>query len=481
LSSKLDPESFWLSISDLHAKLAAKAFTCTELTEAWLDRLERSGSRYNALAHSLRKPALRRANDVDRELKRGRTRGPLQGVPYGAKDLLSFAGEPTAWGSDAYAGQVFPEHATAIAKLERAGAVCIGKLAMVELAGAPGYRYASASATGACLNPWDMTRWSGGSSSGSGAAVAAGLVPYAIGSETWGSILNPSAYCGVTGLRPTYGLVSRGGAMTVSWTLDKIGPMCRSAADCGLVLAVLAGADSRDPGSAGKSFYNAPEFQRANKEITIGWAPRDLEMIADAETRKVFAAAYETFRQMGFVTKEIALPAMPYGAVADTIIACESASYFEELIETGGVNRIKDAYQAELLQESQSIAARDYLKAMRIRSIVQDYFRRLFIDVDILLAPSAFTVATRLTDRLDRPAPGLHENVNLPNEGLRSLDAAGNLAGLPALSLPCGFAGGLPLGMSLVSRSFQENLLLAVGRRFQERTDWHKKRPQVVA
>ena len=160
------PEVFWLSIGEIHAKLAAREFSCKELTKAWLERLETMGPRYNALALSLRKPAISRAKEIDKEFKRGRTRGPLQGVPYGAKDLVSFAKFPTGWGAKPYAGQVFPEHATVVSKLDAVGGICIGKLGMVELAGGGGYRYAAASSTGPGLNPWDTGRWSGGSSSG---------------------------------------------------------------------------------------------------------------------------------------------------------------------------------------------------------------------------------------------------------------------------------------------------------------------------
>ena len=182
-------------------------------------------------------------------------------------------------------GQVFDYNATVIDKLDGVGAVLTGKLAMVELAGGGGYRYASASLTGPGLNPWDRTRWSGGSSSGSAAAVAAGLVPFAIGSETSGSIVTPASYCGVTALRPTYGLVSRHGAMALSWTLDKLGPFARSAEDCGLVLQVIAGKDGKDPGSAGKSFYYTPQYARPMKELKIGYAPVDFAERAEAPAR----------------------------------------------------------------------------------------------------------------------------------------------------------------------------------------------------
>src|SRR5712692_10581125 len=220
----LTDDIFFATVAELNAKLKAKEFSAVDLARAFGQRLERLGPRYNALALPLTDVAIRRAHDVDRELKRERYRGPLQGIPFGAKDLLSYAGQPTTWGARPHAGQVFDYTATVLEKLNKTGAVLIGKLAMVALAGGGGYRSAAASMFGPGLNPWDRGRWSGGSSSGSGSAVAAGLVPFAIGSETSGSILTPAAFCGVTGLRPTYGLVSRHGAMALSWTMDKLGP-----------------------------------------------------------------------------------------------------------------------------------------------------------------------------------------------------------------------------------------------------------------
>jgi len=478
LSSKpISPDTFWLSVREINAKLIAKEFDCEALTKAAAERLEKLGPKYNALAHPLTKIAVKRAKEIDKELKRGRTRGPLQGVPYGAKDLLSFGGEPTRWGAKPFENQKFEDHATAILRLDKLGAICVGKLGMVELAGGGGYRFPAASLTGPGLNPWDVTRWSGGSSSGSGSAVAAGLVPYALGSETWGSILTPAAYCGVTGHRPTYGLVSRHGAMALSWTLDKIGPMCRSAADCGIVLQAIAGSDSADPGSAGKSFYYAPQFIRPNTEIRIGFAPQDLDLIVDEEVRKTFTATYEAFRQLGFPMKEVALPEMPYSAAASTIIACEASSIFEELIASGKVDQLADQNQIQGLKASFDYSARDYLKAMRVRALAQEMFRKLFEDVDVLLAPSRINIASKLTDPLDKPAGITREGVTMKNRGLRDLSAAGNLAGLPALSLPCGFVQGMPLGMSIVSRPFQDSLVLTVGARYQEKSDWHKRRP----
>ena len=225
---------------------------------------------------------------------------PLQGIPYGAKDLLAVKKQPTTWGAKPYAAQVFDYDAHVIERLDKVGAILIAKLSMVELAGGGDYRTAAASLTGPGLNPWDRTRWSGGSSSGPGAAVAAGLVTFAIGSETSGSILTPSAFCGVTGLRPTYGLVSRHGAMALSWTLDKLGPMCRSAEDCALVLHEIAGVDTDDPGSAGRSFNYTPQYTtRRLTEITIGYMPVDFQDGAEPAAQPAFQAAFEVIQVAG--------------------------------------------------------------------------------------------------------------------------------------------------------------------------------------
>ena len=467
---------FFATITEINQKLKAKEFSAVELTKAFCDRLETLGPRYNAVALSLREQALRAAKDVDGDIKRDRLRGALQGVPFGAKDLLSYEKHPTTWGAKPYAGQVFNYTATPLKKLAKNGSLLIGKLAMVELAGGPGYRYAAASLTGPGLNPWDRTRWSGGSSSGSAIAVAAGLVTYALGSETSGSILTPSAFCGITGLRPTYGLVSRYGAMALSWTLDKIGPMCRSADDCGFVLQAIAGADAEDPGSAGKSFYYAPAFARNLKEIRVGFAPVDFDQWAEPAARPDFAKALDTIRSLGVQVTEAKLPDFPYGPMIGTIISTEASAIFEPLIQSGRVNELADQKQIAGLKAGLEIPAKDYLKAMRIRSLVQSAFRDLLADVDVLIAPSRLTPAPKITQPLDRP---LSDRPTPTDRGLTALIPAGNLAGLPALSLPCGFADGMPMAIQLVGRPFAENMLLSIGKHFQETTDWHRRRPPI--
>src|ERR687885_1275656 len=242
-------DTLFLSVAELAGQIRARKLSPVELTEGYLQRLETVGKRLNAVAYVMRETALREARQAEDEIRRGRYRGPLHGVPYGVKDLCATREAPTTWGATPYKDQRFDYDATIVTRLREAGAVLLGKLAMIELAGGMGYNEADASWTGACRTPWNTGYWSGGSSSGPGAATAAACVAFAIGSETSGSIITPSAFCGLTGLRPTYGAVSRHGAMALSWTLDKLGPMCRSANDAALVYSVIAGRDPLDPTS----------------------------------------------------------------------------------------------------------------------------------------------------------------------------------------------------------------------------------------
>jgi aspartyl-tRNA(Asn)/glutamyl-tRNA(Gln) amidotransferase subunit A len=473
----LGNDIFFATIPELNKRLAAREISAEELARAFVNRLEQQGPRYNALALPLLQQALRQAKLVDQDIKRGRLRGPLQGIPYGVKDLLAYAGQPTTWGAKPYAGQVFDYNATVIEKLSAVGSVLAGKLAMVELAGGGGYRTTAASLFGPGINPWDRTCWSGGSSSGSAAAVAAGLVPFAIGSETSGSIVTPASYCGVTALRPTYGLVSRHGAMALSWTLDKLGPFARSAEDCGLILQVIAGKDSNDPGSSGRGFYYTPQYARPLKDLRIGYAAVDFTDRADASARPAFQAALDVVKQNGATLVEVKLPQFPYGAALSTILAAEEGSIFEPLITSGRVDQLVDPMQIAGLKASLEVPAKDYLKAMRLRRLMQQAFAQLFTQVDALVTPGRSGPATKIDQPLDRPAPGSAQPPAGTPPGFQAIIPAGNLAGLPALVLPCGMAGNLPVALQVVGAPFSENVLLSIGRDFQSRTDWHKRRP----
>ncbi|MBI3694040.1 MAG: amidase, partial [Acidobacteria bacterium] len=317
-----------------------------------------------------------------------------------------------------------------------------------------------------------------GSSSGSGAAVAAALVPFALGSETSGSILTPAAFCGVTGLRPTYGLVSRHGAMALSWTLDKIGPLCRSAEDCALVLKAIAGKDSNDPASSGKSFYYVQDYGRPLSELRIGYAPVDFADRAAEPARPAFRAALEVFSKLGPKMVEISLPPMPYSEVVGAIIQAEGSTVFEPLIKSGKLDQMPDERQKAGLRAGLEMPAKDYLNAMRLRRIMQEKISRLFVEVDVILSVSRSGPASGINEPLDRSAT---PPAGAP-AGNTALIAAGNLAGLPALSLPCGFTpDNLPLAVQLVGRPFDELTVITLGREFQKLTDWHRKRPPVAA
>ncbi|HTP85570.1 MAG TPA: amidase [Bryobacteraceae bacterium] len=470
---------FFSTIGELNARLRARDISARDLVDSFGDRLTALGPKYNALALPLLDAAKKAARDVDGDIKRERFRGPLQGIPWGAKDLLSVKKTVTAWGAKPYASQVFDYTATAVRRLEKKSALLLGKLAMVELAGGPlGYHSAAASVTGPGLNPWDTTRWSGGSSSGSATAVSAGLVTFALGSETVGSIVTPSAFCGVTGLRPTYGLVSRYGAMPLSWTLDKIGPICRCAEDCGRVLEAIAGGDEKDSGSAGKSFYYAPQYARDLKMLHAGFAAVDFDEWAEPAARLDFAKALDTLRAMGLQFVPAKLPDFPYGPMITAILGSEAAAIFEPLVASGQVNQLADQKQIAGFHAALELPAVAYLNAMRLRRTMQQALRQLLSEIDVLVAPARFGPANKVSEPLDQPGD---PNRQMPKDpGLTALVAAGNLAGLPALVVPCGFADGMPIAIQIVGRAFTENTLLAIGREFQNRTDWHKRRPPTL-
>src|SRR3974390_672459 len=264
----------YASVGELAKQIESKQLSPVELTESYLERSEKLGSRLNAYARLTPTVALEQAKIAEKEIRRGHYPGPLPVIPYAAKDLLAVKGIPTTWGAKTYADQVFDYNAAVIEHLKNVGAVMLGKAAMIELAGGMGYTFASASLQGETKNPWNTTCWTCGSSSGSGAIVAAGLAAFALGPETWGSILCQSAFCGVSGLRPTYGRVSRRGAMALSYSMDKIGPMARSAEDCTRIFAAIAGHDPLDRSTLPidkAAFTFSPAAELKPRALRIGW------------------------------------------------------------------------------------------------------------------------------------------------------------------------------------------------------------------
>ena len=465
---------------ELAAGLRKRRFSAVELATMSLDLLGKLGPSYNAVAALMPERALDEAKRADRALKE-RKRGPLIGVPYGAKDLLAARGAPTTWGAPPYRDQIIGEDATVVTRLKRNGGVLAAKLAMVELAGGGGYRSPSASLQGPGRNPWNRERWSGGSSSGSGSAVGAGLVPFAIGSETSGSIGTPSAYCGVTGLRPTYGLVSRSGAMALSWTLDKLGPMARTAGDCALVLEAIAGPDASDRTTSGKRFRSmaARAAATAVKRARIAFAEEDIADHASPEAKRALEKGVAEFRKIAPSFVRATLPAMPFGPMVQTVYGSEGAEIFAELIEGPRFEQLVDARQKAGLRAALETKARDYLHAMRLRTRLQDALASLFQEADVILSVGRAITATPLTQPLDSP-PSTASVSPPPNRrpGNIGLIAAGNLAGVPAIFFPCGFGtDGLPVGLQLVGPPLSEPLLVALASAFQRETGHHLKRP----
>jgi aspartyl-tRNA(Asn)/glutamyl-tRNA(Gln) amidotransferase subunit A len=459
------------SVGELARRIESKQLSPVELTERYLNRCEKIGPRLNAYARLTPELALQQAHAAEKEIQRGHYRGPLHGIPYAAKDLLSVKGIPTTWGAKPFADQVFEYDATVIEHLNNVGAVLLGKAAMIELAGGMGYMYASASLQGETKNPWDPNCWTCGSSSGSGAIVAAGLAAFAIGTETWGSIVCPSAFCGVSGLRPTYGRVSRHGAMALSYSLDKIGPLARSASDCAQVFAAIAGHDPRDHSTLAidkAAFTYSPSAALKSRPLRIGWLTNAWKKY-EPGVAKVLETAHSMIRHTFPGTKNVALPEGPWEDAANIILQSEGASAFEPLIRSGRVSELVDPLGRVAGYVGQAVSGADYNTALRIREILQLRMSELFDSYDVLVTASQPVAATPLTLNL---VTGL----SFPDP----LGAIGNLCGLPALSVPCGFTEkNLPIGLQFIARAGDDSAVLQAGQAFQQATTWHRKHPKI--
>jgi aspartyl-tRNA(Asn)/glutamyl-tRNA(Gln) amidotransferase subunit A len=465
-------EIFYLPITELAKRIETKKLSPVELTQTYLERSAKLGPKLNAFATLTPDLALEQAKAAEKEIQRGHYRGPLHGIPYAAKDLLAVKGLPATWGAKPYANQVFDYDAAVIEHLTRVGAVLIGKAAMIELAGALGYRFASASLQGATKNPWSATSWAGGSSSGSAAIVAAGLAAFAIGTETWGSIICPSAFCGVTGFRPTYGRVSRYGAMAAAPSMDKIGALARSVEDCARVFAAIAGHDPRDrstvPIDKG-AFTYSPSLDLKSRSLKLGWLSNAWQKI-DPAAAKPLSTADRTLKKIFPTTKAASLPEGPYEDAANLTIAAESAASFSDLIRSGRVAEIIDPLGQISGYVSEQYSATDYLRAQSIREMLQRKMEVLFDAYDVLVAPSLPVSATPLDANLET-------DLAFPDP----LGAIGNLCGLPAISVPCGFTDrNLPVGLQFVARAGDDIAAIQAARTFQMRTDWHRRHPKLA-
>jgi Asp-tRNA(Asn)/Glu-tRNA(Gln) amidotransferase A subunit family amidase len=464
-------ELFYLSVSELAKRIETKKLSPVDLTQVYLDRSQKLGPRFNAYAQLTPEIALEQAKAAEKEIQRGHYRGALHGIPYAAKDLLSVKGLPTTWGAKPYAGQVFDYNATVIEHLNRVGAVMIGKASMIELAGGMGYRFASASLQGEAKNPWDTKCWTCGSSSGSGAIVAAGLAAFAIGTETWGSIICPSAFCGASGLRPTYGRVSRYGAMALAPSMDKIGPLARSAEDCARIFAAIAGHDPKDRGTLPidrAAFTYSPSIELHSRPLKLGWLTNAWKSL-DPSIAKPVETAARVLRKFFFSVKNAEMPVGPWEDAGGIIVAAEGAASFRSLIRSGKARELTDPLGQIAGYVNEQYSAADYLQALKVREILQKKMDELFESFDLLVTAS-------------QPVPATPLDLNLET-GLvfpDPLGAIGNLCGLPALSVPCGFTEkNLPAGLQFIARAGDDIAVLQAARTFQQHTDWHKRHPRI--
>ena len=433
------------TIGELSQLIQTRKVTSEQLTAMYLNRLKKYGPKLECVITLTESLAFAQAKRADAEIRRGVYRGPLQGIPYGAKDLLATKGILTTWGSVPFKEQKFDEDATVIKRLEQAGAVLVAKLTMGELA------WGDVWFGGMTRNPWDYKQGSSGSSAGSASATAAGLVGFAIGTETWGSIVSPSTRCGVTGLRPTYGRVSRTGAMALSWSMDKIGPICRTVEDCAIVLNAICGPDGKD-----QTLYDVP-FNYDPKinlhDLRIGFLKTAFDSVKGDHANN--DAALAKLRELGATLIPIELPRYPMNDLS-IILSAEAGAAFDDLTRSGRddllVRQVKDAWP-NVFRLSRFIPAVEYIQANRIRyEVIQD-MARLMDDVDVYVAP--------------------------PFEGDNLLLT--NLTGHPQVVLPNGFSKeGTPTSITFVGRLFDEGTLVAVAKKYQDATDFHLKHPRLL-
>jgi len=465
----LSPDVLFLPVTELARRIRAKQLSPVELTESYLQRSREIGPRLDAYATLTPELALKQAHAAEKEIAAGKYRGPLHGIPYAAKDLLAVKGYPTTWGARPYVDQHFDYDATVIQKLEAAGAVLLGKAAMIELAGGMGYRYASASATGPAKNPWNTDCWTCGSSSGSAAITGAGLAAFTIGTETWGSIICPSGFCGLSGLRPTYGRVSRYGAMALSYTMDKIGPITRSADDCDLVLKAISGHDPGDLWSLPEASAKYAGAEPVKGKLRVGWLLNQWKEIAPDVNQAAMAAYAVLEKSPSIAMSKVSLPDGPWEAAAGIIISVEGASAFRDLIQSCRVQQLTDPLGQIGGYMNEEISASDFILAQRIRAVLQKKMDQIFTHVDVLATPSLPVTATKVDANLDLA-------LTFPDP----IGGIGNFCGLPAISVPCGFGQhNLPVSLQFIGRALDDAKVVQAARIFQSQTDWHKKRPEI--
>ncbi len=469
-------ELHWRSLAELGRMIATKQVSPVDVVRAHLDRVSALDGKLKSFITVCGDAALEAARAAEAEVMAGRPAGPLHGVPYGPKDLYNTKGIRTTGGSKILADSVPAEDSTVVSRLHAAGMIVLGKLNMHEFAYGPEGLNAH---YGDAMNPWDATthRMAGGSSSGSGVAVAAGLCPGALGSDTGGSIRIPASLCGISGIKPTYGRVSRAGVLPLSWSLDHAGPMARTGRDLALMLGAMAGYDPADPTT---SVLPVPDYAAALtgdvKGLRVGLLRAHFTDVAAPDVRAAVEAAAKALEQAGAVVDEVNLEQIVHiAAVSFAIIAAEALAYHAGWMRTRSAE-----YQADVrerLKMGVLVSGVHYVRAQQVRQLVRREVDTALAKRDVLLAP-----ATPI------PAPVLGEKETQLGDGKSDVRSAlirftrpFNVSGHPACSVPCGFtAGGLPIGLQLVGRPFDEATVLRVADAYQRVTDWHTRRPPLA-
>mgnify|MGYP001040462247 FL=1 len=434
-------ECAFYTIGQLAHLIRTQQVTSLELTTMYLDRLKRHGPTLECVVTLTEELALKQARRADKNIRTGRYLGPLHGIPYGAKDLLAVQGYKTTWGAMTHKDQVLDETATVVKKLEEAGAVLVAKLTLGALA------WGDVWYGGKTRNPWNTEQGSSGSSAGPGSATAAGLVGFAIGSETWGSIVSPATRNGVTGLRPTFGTVSKSGAMALAWSMDKLGPMCRSVDDCALVYSVIKGTDGKDHSVVDVPFQ--VPTKKALKSLRIGYIESAFN---DTSTTDNDRAVLIRLKELGFTLIPIELPEFPTTSLS-FLLNVEAAAAFDELTRNNKddelVRQVKWAWPNKF-REARHIPAVEYIQANRARIVLNQKMAELFKSIDVYVAPSFWG------DNLLRT----------------------NLSGHPCVVLPNGFnKKGTPSSISFMGDLYKDGEVVAVAHAYQRGTGWHKKYP----
>jgi aspartyl-tRNA(Asn)/glutamyl-tRNA(Gln) amidotransferase subunit A len=462
-------ELAFVSLAEGSALVRKKEISPVEYAKALIERIERHDRNLNAFLRFTPEFALRDARQAEAEIVRGEWRGPLHGVPYGLKDIIDYEGLPTTAHSKILKDNVAKADAAVTEKLRTAGGVFMGKLSTHEFAiGGPSFDLPWPPAR----NPWNRDHFCGGSSSGSGAATAAGFLPLALGSDTGGSVRNPASMCGVVGIKPTYGLVSRRGVVPLAFSLDHVGPLTRTVRDNALALELIAGYDARDPASA----EDAPttfssEIDRGIEGLRIGvlrhFYTRDMQ--ADAEMTAGIDAAVMKLADLGAHVREIeTAPLSEYTACNRVILTSEAFAIHENWIR----ERPQDygALARERLMAGAFVRAADYINATRLRRKLADAFHALFTDVDVIVTASSMDPACRIDD-----------TAAVDYTYARQARAPFNVTGSPALSVPAGFSrNGLPLSIQIVGKPFAEAMVYRVAHAYERATGWVERHPTLV-